>query len=644
MIFRAQCKSSMPKAQSQSAIADISARSEWIILRSAAPALILIAVLLALQLLTIATGLSPVREELLIDTDSYMKLVRIERLLATGNWHDGSITRSNSPDGETLHWTRLFDVFVILLAGPLLPFMDLRSALFWSGAAVSPLLLLMTAGAMIWAARPLLSQNALGGRALVALLTLIQPAVFTYAVPGRADHHVLLMLIFVLLFGAMLRALRVGEAGARKLLLRYGALAGGLAGVGIWASVELLVGAAACSAALGFAWLVRGGLWLRGNVAFAAAFFGAVAVSLVIERPVADIFKVEGDRISILHLILSGGLFSLWLCIALGVGDRVQRLPARIAIAASGALSMSVALALVFPQLLAGPLSQVDPRILKIWMERVNEMRPLWPTLLGDTPKLVERLSLGIAGLPFLIWSLIALRRHPAWLCYVCLAFGVAATVPIALAYKRFAPYSELLFGLVLYELLRRLFTSAEGLPGPVMRGLARGGAAGLLFLAPLMIAAPFQNRPAAATNESVRDCAVKGIAAFLADPRAEFGQRPLTILTSIDLGPELLYRTPHRVIGTPYHRNANGIYDTYRALSGSAETARQTVLDRRIELVLLCRARGERGPYSGAAGGESFYEQLERGQLPVWLAPIALPGDLAERFKLFRALPVSTR
>jgi len=628
----------MSKHQSPSAIAfNLLPGKQPLAAQFASPLLILLAVWAALQVMTIATGLSPIREGLLLDTDSYMKLVRIEQLLTSGDWYDARIARSNSPIGETWPWTRLFDSLVILLAAPLLPFMDLRSALFWSGAAVSPLLMLMTAGAMIWAARPLLSESAQTERGLVAALTLTQPAIFGYAVAGRADHHVLFMLIFVSLFGAMMHALRAGEAGDRKAALRYAALAGGLAGLGVWASIELLVGAAACAAALGLAWLLRGGPWLRANLAYAAAFFGAIAVALVIERPLANIPAAESDRISILHLALSGGLVGVWLVIGRLGRNRLERPRARIALAAAVALAIFTVLALAFPQLLAGPLAEVDPRIVKIWMERVNEMRPLWPSTFADTPHLLRYLGLGVIALPFLIWSLIAEPHHPAWLCRVGLALGMVAAVPVALAFKRFAPFAELLFSLALCELLWRLFTRTERLRSVVIRVLTRAVAIAVLFVAPLTAAAFLESRPTAAGNESTGDCSSKAIAPLLADPRGEFGQRPLTILTSIDLGPELLYRTPHRVIATPNHRNANGIYDTYKALSGSADTARQIAYDRRVDLVLLCRAQGESDIYAGIAGAEGLYEQLQRGQPPDWLAPVTLPDTVSTRFLLFR-------
>ena len=48
-------------------------------------------------------------------------------------------------------------------------------------------------------------------------------------------------------------------------------------------------------------------------------------------------------------------------------------------------------------------------------------------------------------------------------------------------------------------------------------------------------------------------------VAAFLeSDPR--WSAAPQTVLAFMDIGPELLYRTRHEVIGTPYHRNGGDL------------------------------------------------------------------------------------
>ena len=49
------------------------------------------------------------------DFDGYWHLLRVESLYNTGNIYDTALFRSNAPYGESLHWTRSFDL--ILYAG-----------------------------------------------------------------------------------------------------------------------------------------------------------------------------------------------------------------------------------------------------------------------------------------------------------------------------------------------------------------------------------------------------------------------------------------------------------------------------------------------------------------------------------------------
>ena len=69
------------------------------------------------------------------------------------------------------------------------------------------------------------------------------------------------------------------------------------------------------------------------------------------------------------------------------------------------------------------------------------------------------------------------------------------------------------------------------------------------------------------------------------------FKQKQRRILTSIYLGPLLLYKTPHEVIGTPSHRNVSGIIDTYSFMNAQREEDAYMIIRRRdIEAILIGR------------------------------------------------------
>ena len=120
-------------------------------------------------------------------------------------------------------------------------------------------------------------------------------------------------------------------------------------------------------------------------------------------------------------------------------------------------------------------------------------------------------------------------------------------------------------------------------------------------------------------------------------------GGRGLTILGSANFGPEILYRTNHKVLGTLHHRNSAGILDSVGILGGADEAeVRRLVRERRVDLILLCPGSGDDGYLVGRNGGPILYRRLENGEAPGWLREAPLPPELGQSFRLFEvvALP----
>jgi hypothetical protein len=133
--------------------------------------------------------------------------------------------------------------------------------------------------------------------------------------------------------------------------------------------------------------------------------------------------------------------------------------------------------------------------------------------------------------------------------------------------------------------------------------------------------------------------CRIARIAHLLNDPGAP-GATPLVIAALLDRGPEILYRTRHSVVGTPYHRNAAGIWDGYRLLAAPTEEESHEIAVRRgINLLLVCPSRVERSFYTRQTGRDNLYTRLSDGAVPPWLAPVAIEPKDADGFRLFRVI-----
>jgi hypothetical protein len=592
-------------------------------------------------------GGAPVLDGVLVDPDGYMRLARVEHLWASGAWFDPVFPRIGPPDGLALHWTRPFDLLLLMGALTVSPLLGFKAGLFWWGVVLGPVLQVAAVVALLWAAAPLLPR---AWRALLAFLFIAQPAVFGSFAIGRPDHHGLQGLLFILLIGFTLRAIL---APARQ---RPALWAGLVSALAVWVSVESVLAVALSIAALGLAWLFGEARALRGLLRYGLSLCLGLLAVLFIERGAGALIESEADRVSAAHLSLFLLNLAFWLTLSLLERRRLggHGVLARAGVAGVlGAAALGL-LWLLQPALLADPMANGDALYMAKHMANIEELQPaidLPDTVEGAWAKgaWVEAaakplLWLGLALLagPWLMVRLVitAGRERLAW-AYI--ALGVAVFLPLAAARLRWAFYPELLL-LIPYAgfagaALERL---AARLPAPAM-GVAR----------PLLVIAlcVWYAIPTAASNagpqvgaavRTAAACPIRSLAPVLNDPEG-LGARPRTLLAFIDFGPELLYRTPHAVLAIPNHRYQPGFATGYRIMTARDTGAVERALrGAGVELVLLCPESAERWFYDTEDGARTLNQALREGDPPAFLRTLALPGPLSEQFRLFAVRPAA--
>ena len=413
------------------------------------------AAVVALFGLLVARVVPQLLEGALLDTDSYMRLVRAGRLAETWDWFDSTIPRSNWPFGETLHWTRPVDVLLLLGASALAPFLGFGQALHLAGVFLSPLLLLATCFAMAWAVAPLVGRR-LRYYAMIAVLA--QVGIMGYALPGRADHHMLILLTTVLLTGAVVRLfMGAGEAGA-------GVATGVLAGAGVWISTEFVAALAVLLVATGLAWAVRGGDLARRCLWLSVGLLGAVTVAVLLEQPIGRLLAVEYDRVSVVHVWVAAVATIFWATVVRLDPDGRRLEPGqRGAMAVVGAAAAMGATWLAFPGFFGGPMADVDPELERLWLANLTEFQPfLVPRSVTDVGRVVAYLGPTLAATPFLIWRLARNRASSRWPVWLYLLTGIALFVPLAIRWVRFVPYAEALGVVGLMALLAALLNRID--------------------------------------------------------------------------------------------------------------------------------------------------------------------------------------
>lgn len=563
-----------------------------------------------------------------VDSDGYFRLIRVGVLLDGGGWYNASIPISNWPYGQDLHWTRPLDVLIILLAAPLAVVVPAEKALLIAGGVVSPLLHAGLCLVGIWVISPLVSGPA---RFLAAAALLAQPGVMAYATAGRADHHVMVLLLSVLALGAWIRALMEPERRG------WATWAGFAAAAAIWVSPEALVPLAALFAGGGAAWVLLGPKYATPNLRLCVGLVAGVALAILVERPPGEWWLAEYDRVSVAHAfmgLLAGGFWLVAAVISMHPGDWRQR---GVVAAFGGVVSVGV-LYLAHPGFFLGPGAAMDPWLREFAFDTIAELQPVFGLGWGDLGRTVALLGLAPAALWFVAraaWHGADERSRVGW--YPLLA-GVLLFVPLAAAQARLVGYAGAALALAATGLLAVLLRRADRTHAPGVRLRAvRLGTMVTVLVGPLVLGAAIGSL--GTEDDASGEDRAEGECGLPAAIRVLEASRPATshvqvVAVSPNLGPALAFRTGDRIIAGPYHRSPEAIGDLFRFFrtSDMAE-AEDLARSRQVSVVLICPTAD--GGLMGGDSPDTLYGRLAEGgeRVPAWLRPIPVDDETADGF-----------
>lgn len=568
-------------------------------------------VLLAILLLALRAYHAGPGQPFFADNDDAMRMVEVRDFLNGQNWFDHTQYRDNTPFGADMHWSRLIDLPIAILVLLARPFAGPQGAEIVVGY-VWPLLLLAL---FTWlngrlALRLVGPQGLLPGMLLPAF-SVITLGEFKF---GRVDHHsVQIILTQLIIIGAIASLTRPRAA--------------------LWAGLALataLAIATECLPVIVAATMVFGTMFAAGpgfNAAvrnFGLAFGLGTFAHLGLALPPALWFVPACDANSIVYATaaLGAGLGLAGLTF-LPLGNRGW--PLRLL---AGALVGGAVLALVivlFPQCLAGPYAGVNPWLVKHWLADITEAKSL-PAILREQPGFAVAVTIpAIAGLFATLWAAwrSAGLARAAWLIVLvflalALAVGLVQVRGTRLTLALLAPAGAYLVVAARSRYLQR--ATPASVAGLVLAWL---GMAGLVWSSLLAVALNVVPAAVAGVAAPARTaCLAPAAYADLA------GLPPERIMTPFELGAYVLLYTPHAVVSAPYHRNNQGLLDTYRFLNGPIDDAREILQARGIGLVVTCDPMPEMAGQPDAAP-DSFVRLAKEGALPDWLDNVSTSGPL---------------
>ncbi|WP_226016200.1 hypothetical protein [Novosphingobium sp. FKTRR1] len=548
------------------------------------------------------------------DPDDALRLVEVRDWLAGQSWFDVHQYRIAAPAGVAMHWSRLVDLPIAglivllrpLLGGPLAEHVTLVAV---------PLLTLLCAVLLVarLAARRFDAETA----GIACLVLGINSLVLFQMSPLRIDHHGW-QIVFAL------TALSGLFADSER---RGGALIGLSLAALLTISIEGLPLTAGFLGVLALRGLRRPSA--QAQTRFAGLATAAVTLALASgalflgTRGTTDLIT-HCDQLSPVHLALF-----CWTALGLAALHSVAPrtpLAAIIVLGVTGLGALAIMLGAA-PQCKGGAFVALDPLVQHYWYIRVAEGMPFW-----RSPAMIAANTVGVP-----LVGLFACFDHwrrsrdaasaEAWIDHgliLLVAWVIGMTVArasaTACAFAAVPTAGLMLRWIVALRSvsLRRQVSGYLGLAVALLPGLPvamwNTGYGQILHHEPIV------RKLSVALRQS--QCRFP-LAAQALDTLS-----PTDILAPLDIGPDLLVRSRHRVVATGHHRGSAGMHDVIAAFLGSPDQARPIIAARHVSLIVVCPDIAEPAAYSHYAP-DGLMARLLQGRGPAWLQPVDLaPGS----------------
>ncbi|MDE1152732.1 MAG: GtrA family protein [Micavibrio sp.] len=531
------------------------------------------------------------------DSDVWLRLNQARQWMSGDRFFDHAVRNTNAPyGGIDIHWTRPLDALLRLFVNFMPPDLPVDMKLLLASAWLPPVLGIIAFGFLLGAAQRRFSH--LHTVWCLFLLVALSP-LQQYFLPGESDHHGLLSLLWC---GAIFLLMRPLSQGAAL-------LCGIFLGVMFWISSESLLLIGLVLLALGLISLRRSSE-MRSIAVLSLGLAATSIVGLMVEVPPEKYFSFQAyDTLSIVFV----ALFSF---IAAGATllahPTVQRLPLKQRIAA-GAIVAGLALGaeiLAYPKILLGPMADADPYITNEFFKRVTEAMPLY-----RQPMAIILKHLWQPALAALVLAAV-LSLRPRELKYrqaVLLAMLLLGTFLIVLVQGRWTYYLQPVAIVAIAGFLPSLVQTVKTPLWRFERPLRPYVAIFAVYLA--MIAGAcfvrFDN-----TDSALWQC--QSQMRYIIQSRQLqplLGTQAFTLYTPPEVGGDILFFTPYRIIAGEYHREGRGLHDLADiAAETNTANAKARLKKRGVDAVLAC-------PMSEKA--ESWLHKLDAAHHPAWLTPV---------------------
>jgi hypothetical protein len=574
------------------------------------------------------------------DPDDYMYLTQVLDWVTGQGWYDNIQHRLDPPAGVPIHFSRLAQLPMAL---GILIFKKL--GLGWRGSAllvalIEPILLLACCFAVLRRLSAFVVPAHWAGASAYVLVFAIG-LLFEF-MPGHVDHHGLVILLICTSVGGLL--FMFDHPDDVHALAKGGAFAGFILALALTIALECLPWVLLLSAILGLWAMTNGKKAALGSALYAGVFVVTSVIGLALTRPPSTFFEPDILTFSIVYIALALAVALPFTAVAL----TAFAVPAwRWTAGLTVALLCAEFFLRRFPELASGPYGAIDPQLVPILLNNVQEARPILDNPHGSA-HMINLMSMGFLALPIAFfftwhaqnaerwkWSLITAVFAAAFFMTIFYQYrflgieAAFAVIPLtAFLYRGWLWIAHTLSGRkkVLAEL--GLLIVVGPLPAVIFPALIDGRSFNVgMLLFPVD------------SGRSV--CDMAHLEKTLRNPHG-LGDKTRLIVSSMELGPEFLFRTRHHVLAAPFHMDVQGNVDAARFLSTSyPQEAENIARARGVDLVVVCRAVAD--IYIAPKDQPpSLVERLFTGKAPDWLERI--PANDVDNFVIYGVKAPSTQ
>ncbi len=561
---------------------------------------------LALSIFLLLVNVQDVLASRAPEPDDYLRLSQVRDWLAGQSWFDSRQYRMNPPFGADIHWVRLVD---LPIAAFILFFRLFLSAPVAETAAMVavPLAQLFVGMVVLRALMRRLGQT--NGEIRLAMIVIpLMPLLIFNFMPMRIDHHGWQAIAALTMVWLLIRQ------GYREAFL-----GGAVAAVLLFISVEGMPMVAIIAGLYALRYWRYG---VREHEGYLLGLALGGPVLFVILRPLGDFGTAYCDMLSWPHFLAFGASALVILASRLVPGqDRPGgRLLAMMPIPLVAAPAMIVPLGICA----VSPMAKLDPLLKTYWFDNLLESAPIWreyPSVVGMLLASLAQIAVG-AWLANRRWA--GTERWESWLYLSVASLGAAL---ISLIVMRAAITVQLLAlpfsALILSEILPR----AQAIRNMIVRVVAT---AGCFVIATPALASGALKLLDAKTSYTLVSHPKLGLDGMCTLDKLKTLPRAM-IFNSLDLGAEIVARTPHSVVMGGYHRNQAKMLEIFHAFGGPIDQARAIIRANHADYLVTCTSSADLAAYANM-GKDNLADRIFDGNVPDWLERIPDPNDRALR------------